>query len=434
MIQPYNYQLTASERLIQALQSHGAALDASDTGTGKTVTALHVARSMNLVPLIICPKTIISSWGQMAEAMGVEPQAVVNVEKLRTGRQKWVAKGARKADWYWQLPPRSLIIWDEVQTAGGNRTLNAYLLATLRFKAPVLMLSATVADSPLRLQAPGYLLGLHRFKDYLPWCLAHGCYVHPVYGGLSFDRGVRGKAAMLEIHNAIFPAKGTRVRIADIPDFPETLIVAEPVDVKVDRDEVNALCGNQFWTDDMEPSKQACALTSMLRARQLTEVAKVPAIVEMCKDLLDEGRSVIIFICFLETMGLILRGLPVEASVIVGGQTKTERDAQIAAFQNDERRVIVSMIQAGGVGISLHDIRGQYPRHAILTPPLSVVQLKQALGRPHRAGGKSKSVQTVLFAAGTVEEEACRGLNRKLDQLSLLNDGELAQPLIGNKA
>jgi len=437
MIQPYPHQLRAADHLASVLPSLGAALDGSDTGIGKTVTALCVARTLNRRPLIVCPKAIISSWAHTAREMGVEPLAVLNVEKLRTGKQPWVLKGARKDAWFWQLPADSFVIWDEVHGCGGHRTLNAYLLANLKWRVPTLMLSATVADSPLRLQAPGYLLGLHKFKDHLQWCLRHACYIHPVYGGLEFNRGPQGRNAMLAIHQEIFPKRGTRIRIKDIPDFPETLIMGEAVDVTVDRNEVNALCGESFWNDEMDPGKQTCALTGLLRARQMTEIAKVPVILDMVEDRIDENHNVVVFVCFLDTMGLLLKGLDERklgpVSVIHGQQTKTERDEAIARFQGDESRILVSIIQAGGVGISLHDLHGRHPRSSILTPPLSVVQLKQALGRIHRAGARSKSVQTILFAAGTVEEEACHGLKRKLDQLTLLNDGELSDPIIIKK-
>jgi hypothetical protein len=40
-----------------------------------------------------------------------------------------------------------------------------------------------------------------------------------------------------------------------------------------------------------------------------------------------------------------------------------------------------------------------------------------------RSGGKSTSIQRILYAAGTVEETVASRIEEKLRNLSLLNDG-----------
>ena len=51
------------------------------------------------------------------------------------------------------------------------------------------------------------------------------------------------------------------------------------------------------------------------------------------------------------------------------------------------------MTQAGGTGLSLHDVNGEHPRVSLISPSFSAIDLKQALGRIHRAGAKSPAVQ-----------------------------------------
>tara|TARA_Y100000588_G_C13888717_1_gene767717 strand:- start:498 stop:758 length:261 start_codon:yes stop_codon:yes gene_type:complete len=83
------------------------------------------------------------------------------------------------------------------------------------------------------------------------------------------------------------------------------------------------------------------------------------------------------------------------------------------------------MIQAGGTGLSLHDEDGGHPRVALISPTFSAVELRQALGRVHRASGKSKSIQKIVFAANTVEDRVAAAVRRKLNNLDMINDGEL---------
>ena len=170
-------------------------------------------------------------------------------------------------------------------------------------------------------------------------------------------------------------------------------------------------------------------LTSLLRARQRSERFKVPLLTTMTQELLYEEKSVVLFVSFKESFDQIYDNLSriIPCSRIVGGQKVEVRDEEIRKFQADETRVAVVMIQAGGVGLSLHDLHGRHPRVSLITPTFNATELKQALGRIHRAGGLTKSLQRVIYAAGTVEEQACKAVKRKLANLSLLNDGDLQE-------
>jgi hypothetical protein len=86
---------------------------------------------------------------------------------------------------------------------------------------------------------------------------------------------------------------------------------------------------------------------------------------------------------------------------------------------------MIANIKAGGVGISLHDINGVHPRVSLISPTQSATNLIQVLGRIHRSGGKTKSLQRIIFAANTPEDDISRMLFKKLANLSLLNDGDM---------
>jgi hypothetical protein len=51
--------------------------------------------------------------------------------------------------------------------------------------------------------------------------------------------------------------------------------------------------------------------------------------------------------------------------------------------------------------------------------------MSQATGRPHRAGGTSKSIQRIVYAAGTVEAKVCEKVKCKLRNMQRLMDGDL---------
>lgn len=419
----YPWQVRGKDHILSKVSQFPALLDASDTGTGKTITALAVFKELGMTPLVICPKSILTAWRRAAQAMNVTLVDVLNVEKLKTGKTPYLKKGTGRSQWIWTLPRGSWVIWDEVQNASGYKSQNGKILAMTRvFGIKVLMLSATAAESPLKLKAIGYLLGLHGYKDHFSWCLKNGCWQNS-WGGLEFSKARSRTLALEGIHRAIFPEKGVRARIADIPEFPENQIIAEAYDLAEHKEEVQQIY-NILRDELKKPENAGNPLTVLLRARQQVERLKVPIITELTEDVLDEGKSMVIFVAFRETFDVLTKFW--NCSRIYGGQSEQERVKEIDAFQANLRRVCVCMVQAGGVGISLQDLTGNAPLESLLTPGYNAVEIRQALGRIHRANGKSKTIQKILFAANTCEEEACEAVRRKLANIDAINDGDLS--------
>jgi hypothetical protein len=57
------YQVPHFYQLIETIKVNNCILDASDTGTGKTYTALALCAALKKKPFVICPKSVISSLG-----------------------------------------------------------------------------------------------------------------------------------------------------------------------------------------------------------------------------------------------------------------------------------------------------------------------------------------------------------------------------------
>ena len=175
----------------------------------------------------------------------------------------------------------------------------------------------------------------------------------------------------------------------------------------------------------MQENFSANVLAEQTRARQRIEMHKAPAVCAMVRDLIEEGNSVFVAVNYTETRKWILDELKISCS-IHGGQNEMERRGNIDSFQRGDSKVIVGIIQACREGLNLHDLTGDAPRVALIMPSPSVFDLKQVLGRVHRAGGKTKSIQYIVYAAGVfVEENICEKLDGKLKRMDLLADGEI---------
>lgn len=436
MITLYPWQKIAALHQIELLRrGDKAVLDSSDTGTGKTYVALAALKALNHTPLIICPKAGIPQWKRVAGEMGVDVLDVLNPEKLKTGKYPYVKRGTKKHEWMWSSTVKA-VVFDECHRFSGVKTDNAWLLAhAKKYGITCYCASATAAESPLKMRALGFLLGLHAWNNFWEWAKANGCYENP-WGGLEFARTFTERSRVLTaLHGQIFPEHGVRMRIKDIPEFPENEVCAEAYELS-DRATKETEKAYEEAEDEIQSDPSTNPLVVLLRARQKAELLKVDLLADMAEDLLEEdNKSVVVFTAFRETQRMLR--LEIERRVagnlvcqIHGDQTAAEREASIQSFQSGDKRIIVVMIQAGGVSISLHDTVGDRPRVALICPTYSAVEMKQALGRVHRANGKSKSLQRIIFAAGTVEAKACEAVRRKIANLDLLLDGDLQEGIV----
>ena len=450
-----DFQIDHAEGLLNDIRRNRRVIDGSDTGIGKTYTSCAVLRELGDLPtLVVAPKSSLINWERVGKYMGAEVTPV-NYERLIRCETPygWMGKDERGHErWFWHDAIR-FIIFDEAHRCGGTTTFSSKMMIAARHQDLMgIALSATAAETPERMKALGYFLGLFdspppreelvmtrqgpRLKriqsravaePFRKWAQRHGCMDGWDGWGFYGDH-----TDMQKIHRAIYPGRGRRLKKSDVPGFPETLITPELVDFG-DAKKMASLYDQMRPEMEMLQAKFAewnpeCEALDVLKERQEVDMLRVPVLVERAMDSVAEGNSHVIFVPYratLEALFLRLHGPKYGCSVIWGGQTAKERQRNIDAFQFDEHRLCVIVNRAGGESISLHDINGKFPRSADIIPPWEAWLLIQMLGRIHRAGAKSKSVQRILCAAGTYEETVYGRLVEKATNLEALNDYDI---------
>ena len=421
------YQITSVQMGVASMNKYNRVLLGHSTGVGKTFCALGIARELGKRIAVMAPKAILSDWHRAAKAMGVETFEVTNWEWVRTGKSKmgrWTDD--KKKEFRYYLPDDVILILDEVHRGKAEGTSqNSYLVRdSVNQNVPAIALSATIADDPTKLWAIGQFLGLHQGgRDYHRFLSQNGC--RKTRFGMQFTGG---HSVLKRLHSRIYPEKGNRIRHSDLGEaFPDTMIKAKAFDMdnaKKIAGEYDDLC-NRIEELRMAENFSANVLAEQTRARQKIELLKCPAVAAMARDLIEEGNSVFIAVNYTESRQWLMEELKTTCS-IHGGQSDIERRGNIDSFQRDQSRVIIGIIQATREGLNLHDLNGNHPRVALIMPCPSIFDTRQVLGRIHRAGGKSKSIQFLVYAAGVpIEESICEKLDEKLKRLDLLSDGEI---------
>ena len=430
------WQVEAASKLCSAINYWGAAIDGSDCGVGKTYSACAVARELDLNICVVCPKSVIKAWRKVITEhfkLGSKLIGIVNYEKLRNGRKDSpiasyiLHKHKKRPDFEWKLPKKTLIIWDESQKLKNWKTKNSKTCqAAIKAGYPMLFCSATNATNPLEMRAVGLALKLFTGSNsYYTWATDNG--VYKGNWGLEFNDDPK---ILKRLHTQLFDKRGVRLRRDEIPGFPACEVIPEVYNME----EEDVLKINETYADmerelaklsTVEKKDSIMEAVIQLRMRQRIELIKVPLFVDMIEEAKEEGFSVAVFVNFTDTINALATRLNTKC-IFDGKTSDVARDENVERFQEDKERVILVNIQSGGAGLSLHDLNGKYPRMSIISPTFSPIFMRQALGRIWRDDAKTKSIQRIVCVANTVEEDVCHNVQQKLNNLDLLNDGDLS--------
>jgi superfamily II DNA or RNA helicase len=429
--------------MLNSLYINGVACDQSETGTGKTYVAAWIAKNLNSPVVIVCPKVVIPSWTKVLSYFGIKAHCLINYEKLIRGNTEHLSfkdgKDNSASDYIINFPKNSLVILDEVHKCKSATSKNSDFLIKLKMDGyKSLLLSATAATNPLEMKAFGFATTLHNLTSYRQFITDSGAYVGR-YGGFQIDlQSQKTVEAMSNIHDKLFnlykvSSRMTRKMFDKI--FPDNHVMAECFDMGSNTDKINKVYlqmeSELAALEESSVNYSQHHFAIMTKARRMAELLKVPTMVEMIEDWYDEGISPVVFVNFTDTVEAIEKQLAKNRKFdgkiarIVGGQSDKVRQKDIELFQSDDKRIMIANLAAGNAGVSLHDLNGNFARGAIISPSYSAINLLQALGRIHRAEGKTKCIQKVMFAAGTIEEDACKRVQSKLNNLECLNDGDL---------
>jgi len=431
------WQVDAVSKIVSSINKWGCAVDGSDVGVGKTYTACGVARELNMDIMVVCPKAVMESWRRVIKnhfKYSGKFAGIINYELLRTGRTDSIyasyvkRKDTRRKEFVWKVPKNTLIVWDEAQKLKNAKTKNSETcLSALKQGYKMLFCSATMATNPLELRTIGQCIRLFKSsKQYYEWAYAHG-----VIRGRFGMEFTGDRKSLTKLSNDIFTNRGIRLSRDTIPNFPESQIIAECYNMEDDaKNKINSIYAemqdelNRLKKKIKENKENTSQLTAILRARQKIEIFKVPLIIEMAEEGIENGMSVAIFCNFTETIKALSDRLNTKC-IVNGVVSDKDRQRAIDDFQSDKSRVILINIAAGGAGLNLHDLNGNFPRLSLICPSYSAVLMRQATGRVWRDSAKTKSIQKIVFVANTVEEQVCNSVNQKLNNLDLLNDGDL---------
>jgi superfamily II DNA or RNA helicase len=407
--------------------NEACAVDFSSTGTGKTFTAIAMCAQQDLEPIIICPKSVICYWKDVCKIFQVNPRTIINYESIKKGKDLDDDMTKKKSDiidikengfnWKNIDKNKNIIIFDEAHRCKNHKTLNGKLLLSAKDKCRILLLSATIAQKYEDFKIFGYMLGFYKqIKQGTKW----------IQSLVREEQFKFSGNANTQLTDAIYPKKGSRMTYSDMSKY-------------INNNHITTQCysldekSEKIMQKEYQYLKQSAdhPLAIITKSRQKIEELKIPILIDLTEKYLDEGNSVVIFVNFLHSLKELLANFvkkSIDCSCVFGDQTIEERTKHIKAFQSNEVKLIICMIQAGSESISLHDLEGNHPRVSLISPSFSGKELLQALGRIYRNGVKSRVEQKIIFCDVATERAICDKLKEKIQFMNNFADYDKLNP------
>ena len=197
----------------------------------------------------------------------------------------------------------------------------------------------------------------------------------------------------------------------DVLDLPDKIIT--PVYLRLKSKEYEELMGDYYdWYDKNpdESSSLTVQFSKLMKVRKVIANEKTRQTIEFAENIIDQGKKVIIFTNFTDTLQTIYHHFGKHAVYLDGSCSNSVRQQAVDSFQNDEKiKVFVGNLKAAGVGLTLTSAE------VVIMNDLSFVPAEhaQAEDRAYRYGQKSNVLVYYPLFENTIEGVIYDILNKK---------------------
>lgn len=397
---PLNHQKEAIEKLV----NNDKFILADDMGLGKTTSTVIASIELGSEKtLIICPATLKINWMREIENYSDKKISIIDGKKWEPAEYTIINYDILKNFHDPKHTEKSdilnygfdLVILDEahyIQNVKANRTKIANNI--IKNIGRVWLLTGTPMTSrPMNYYNLLNLVDSPVAENWMAYAIRY-CAGYQFNVGGKKIWNISGASNLEELRDRTKPQVLRRLK-EDILDLPEKIIT--PVYLRLKSKEYEQLMGEYYeWFNSSEESSSlTIQFSKLMKVRQVIAQEKINNTIEIVENIIEQGKKVIIFTNFTETLNTIANHFGKSAVKLDGKMSKPQRQFSVDEFQNNEKvKVFVGNLKAAGVGITLT------AAEAVIMNDLSFVPSdhSQAEDRAYRYGQKfSVSVYYPIF-------------------------------------
>ena len=402
---PLDHQKEAIQKLVENKKF----ILADDMGLGKTTSTIISALETGAKKvLIICPASLKINWQREIENYSDRTTSIIEGKKwddadfviINYDIIKNFHDDKKKSESTIVKSKFDLVIVDEAHYVQNSQAQRTKLINDIgRNVERVWLLTGT----PITSRPINYFNLLNLIDS--PVAQNWMAYVKRYCNGFQFQAGrrkiwnVSGASNLEELRDRTSPLVLRRLK-ENVLDLPEKIIT--PVYLRLKSKEYEELMGEYYdWYDKSgESDSLTLQFTKLTKVRQVIAEEKSKATIELCENIIEQGKKVIVFTNFTKSLEMILQHFGKSAVRLDGQMSQKERQLSVDNFQNDEKiTVFVGNIKAAGVGITLT------AAEAVVMNDLSFLPSdhSQAEDRSYRYGQKNNVLVYYPIFDNTVE-------------------------------
>jgi len=435
--------LSHQKESIQKLVENKKFILADDMGLGKTTSTIIAAIEANAKKvLIICPATLKINWKReienysdksvyIAEGKNFNIESdyvIINYDIIKNFHDP-----KKKTDSQILNSNFDLVIVDEahyIKNASAQRTklINDIVKSVERIW---LLTGTPMTSRPIDYFNLLSLVDSPVAKNWMAYAIRY-CQGYQFNVGGRKVWNIMGASNLEELRDRTASTILRRLK-EDVLDLPDKIIT--PVYLRLKSNLYEEVMGDYYnWYEkNPEESKSLTVqFTKLTKIRQIIADEKISQTIELAENIIEQGKKVIIFCNFTDSLNKICEHFGKIAVKVDGSMPKPNRQHSVDEFQDNEKiKVFVGNIKAAGVGLTLT------AAEAVIMNDLSFVPSDhaQAEDRAYRYGQKNNVLVYYPIFENTIEGIIYDILNNKKQVIATVmgdnqNSGDVAEEIL----
>ena len=438
---PLNHQKIAIEKLAGSKRF----ILADDMGLGKTTSTIIAALETGSKKiLIVCPASLKINWQREIENYSDRPVFICEGKKFSTQHDFVIINYDILKNFH---DPKSkeltlleqcnfdLVILDEahmISNAQAQRTkiINSFVKKINR----VWLLTGTPMTSrPMNYYNLLSIIESPVAQNWMAYAIRY-CQGYQFKAGNRKVWNVSGASNLEELRDRTSKQILRRLK-EEVLDLPDKIIT--PVYLRLQSKEYENLMGEYYDWYDKNPDQSSSItvqFSKLMKVRKVIANEKTRQTIEFVENILEQGKKVIIFTNFTDSLQTIYQHFGKQAVYLDGSCSNSVRQQAVDQFQNEEKiKVFVGNLKAAGVGLTLTSAE------VVIMNDLSFVPAEhaQAEDRAYRYGQKSNVLVYYPLYENTIEGAIYDILNKKKEIIRTVmgdqipeNVGDVAEEIL----
>ena len=436
---PLDHQKIAIEKLAGSKRF----ILADDMGLGKTTSTIIAALETGAKKiLIVCPASLKINWQREIANYSDRPVFIAEGKKFSTEDDFVIVNydilknfhdtdPKKKEDSILLQSNFDLVILDEAHMISNVQAQRTKIINNFAKKINRVWL---LTGTPMTSRPMNYYNLLNLIES--PVAQNWKAYAIRYCQGYQFSAGKRkvwnvsGASNLEELRDRTSKQILRRLK-EEVLDLPDKIIT--PVYLRLKSKEYESLMGEYYdWYDKNpdESSSLTVQFSKLMKVRKVIANEKVKQTIEFAENILEQGKKVIIFTNFTDTLQTIYQHFGKQAVYLDGSCSNAVRQQAVDQFQNNEKiTVFVGNLKAAGVGLTLTSAE------VVIMNDLSFVPAEhsQAEDRAYRYGQKSNVLVYYPIYDNTIEAAIYDILNKKKEIIRTVM-GDQPQENVGDVA